>query len=207
AAAQRALPPGVVHRDVTPHNVLVSTEGEVKLADFGIARALDRETWTACGRVKGKVDFLSPEQLSGDQLDVRSDLFAVGVLLYELLCGVRPFRRASDTLTLEAIRLGQYLPLSAQARHLPSRLVMTVERFLQRDPSLRPRTADAAADLLAHSADEHQASVELRRLASGFWADRQPCAAPNRYQDGVTEGTGTRRQGRGALSSLEVTAR
>src|SRR5579883_553191 len=87
-AAERAMP-GLVHRDVTPHNVLVSAEGEIKLADFGIAVAQGRPDWTPAPFVKGKLGYMSPEQILGRELDPRSDLFSVGVLLYELLSGER----------------------------------------------------------------------------------------------------------------------
>ena len=92
AAVQRAVP-GLVHRDVTPHNVLVSREGEVKLTDFGIALALDRARWTRPSVVKGKFGYMAPEQIRGEPLDVRTDLFAVGVVLFELLARKRPWFR------------------------------------------------------------------------------------------------------------------
>ncbi len=90
AAVQRAVP-GLVHRDVTPHNVLVSREGEVKLTDFGIALALDRARWTRPSVVKGKFGYMAPEQIRGEPLDARTDLFAVGVVLFELLARRRPW--------------------------------------------------------------------------------------------------------------------
>jgi serine/threonine protein kinase len=130
-AAGRAIPGGLVHRDVTPHNVLVSSEGEVKLADFGVARAFDRERWTAPGLIKGKRAFVSPEQLRGEELDVRSDLFAVGVVLYELLAGRRPFSAAHG-----AQRGARgCAPLCASRR---PRLIADVERLWRTAPTSRP---------------------------------------------------------------------
>jgi len=161
AAAQRAVPEGVVHRDVTPHNVLVSREGEVKLADFGIARAFDREQWTRAGLVKGKTGFLSPEQLRGDNLDVRSDLFAVGVILYELLIGHRPvFERAAD---IEA-RVAEYCTLLAQRMPaMPTGLIDIVASLLAADREGRPPSADVAARQLSAFIDEQRAIDELRQ--------------------------------------------
>jgi eukaryotic-like serine/threonine-protein kinase len=161
AAAQRAVPEGIVHRDVTPHNVLVSREGEVKLADFGIARAFDREQWTRAGLVKGKTGFLSPEQLRGDVLDVRSDLFAVGVILYELLIGHRPvFERAAD---IEA-KVAEYCTLLAQRMPaMPTGLIDAVASLLSAERSDRPPTADIAARLLSGFIDEQRAIDELRQ--------------------------------------------
>ncbi|HWZ88404.1 MAG TPA: serine/threonine-protein kinase [Polyangiaceae bacterium] len=161
AAAQRAVPEGIVHRDVTPHNVLISREGEVKLADFGIARAFDREQWTRAGLVKGKTGFLSPEQLRGDVLDVRSDLFAVGVILYELLLGHRPvFERAAD---IEA-KVAQYCALLAERiPAMPTGLVDAVASLLAAERSDRPSSADVAARLLSGFTDEQRAIDELRQ--------------------------------------------
>ncbi|HEX3775906.1 MAG TPA: serine/threonine-protein kinase [Polyangiaceae bacterium] len=161
AAAQRAVPEGIVHRDVTPHNVLVSREGEVKLADFGIARAFDREPWTRAGLVKGKTGFLSPEQLRGDPLDVRSDLFAVGVILYELLVGHRPvFERAVD---LEA-QIAEYSALLVRrSPAIPLGLVDAVASLLAPERSDRPPSADVAARLLSGFFDEQRAIDELRQ--------------------------------------------
>jgi serine/threonine protein kinase len=160
AAAQRAVPGGLVHRDVTPHNVLVSTEGEIKLADFGIARAFDRERWTGPGLVKGKCAFVSPEQLGGLELDLRSDLFSVGVVLYELLSGRRPFGGPAGAGALQAIAAGDRRPLAAP--HAPPALVDAVERLLAHDRAGRPPSADVAARMLARHADEQRALDVLR---------------------------------------------
>ena len=161
AAAQRAVPPGIVHRDVTPHNVLVSREGEIKLADFGIARAFDREQWTRAGLIKGKTGFFSPEQLRGDDLDVRSDLFAVGVILYELLIGHRPvFEQAS----LVGARIAEYCAALARlAPGIPLGLCDTVACLLAAERSDRPASADVAARQLSAFTDEQRAIDELRQ--------------------------------------------
>lgn len=161
AAAQRAVPEGIVHRDVTPHNVLVSNEGEIKLADFGIARAFDREQWTRAGMVKGKTGFFSPEQLRGDALDVRSDLFAVGVILFELLLGYRPiFERTTDIgrrIAECAAALAQLSPV------IPLGLSDAIASFLAAERSDRPPSADVAARVLSSFTDEQRAIDELRQ--------------------------------------------
>jgi serine/threonine protein kinase len=160
AAAQRAVPGGLVHRDVTPHNVLVSWEGEIKLADFGIARAFDRERWTAPGLIKGKRAFVSPEALQGRDLDGRSDLFSVGVTLFELLSGRRPFGGPGGAGALEAIALGERRRLIAPGA--PAGLIDAVERLLAHDRSERPPSADVAARMLARHADEQRTIDVLR---------------------------------------------
>jgi eukaryotic-like serine/threonine-protein kinase len=171
-AAGRAVPGGVVHRDVTPHNVLVSIEGEIKLADFGIARAFDRERWTAPGMIKGKRAFVSPEQIHGRELDVRSDLFAVGVVLHELLVGRRPFGGLAGAGALRAIAQGERAPLVAP--DAPQALVAVVERLLAHDRADRPSSADLAAQALARHADEQFALQTLRGLVRSI---RSPAPA------------------------------
>ena len=98
----------VVHRDVSPHNVMISTDGTVKLLDFGIARA---ETEVMGGRLEGKIAYAAPEQLQGGLVDRRSDLWAVGVMMYELLCGFRPYEMASIDDILMVARQENFLRL------------------------------------------------------------------------------------------------
>ncbi len=161
AAAQIAVPPGVVHRDVSPKNVLVSRDGQVKLTDFGVARAFDRQSWTLKGRVKGKLAYLSPEQLVGGPLGVQSDLFAVGILLHELATGLHPFRRASRTATLRAIADGSgHLALSGDTP-----LGAVVLGLLSTNPSGRPPSARVAAEQLEELADVRSATRVLAHAA------------------------------------------
>ncbi len=170
AAAQRAVSGGIVHRDVTPHNVLVSREGEVKLADFGIARAFDRESWTRTGLIKGKTGFFSPEQLRGDVLDVRSDLFAVGVILYELLVGHRPlFEQPKD---LGACIAEYCVGLTRLGPAIPLGLIDAVASLLAVERSDRPASADIAARLLSSFTDEQRAIDELRQTLSDVASPR-----------------------------------
>jgi serine/threonine protein kinase len=173
AAAQRAVPGGLVHRDVTPHNVLVSLEGEIKLADFGIARAFDREQWTRAGLVKGKTGFFSPEQLRGDALDVRSDLFAVGIISFELLLGYRPIIEHGAEIELRLAecraalaRLGPAIPLG---------LSDAIACLLAAERSDRPASADAAARLLSGFTDEQRVIDELRQNVADV------CGSPASY--------------------------
>lgn len=170
-AAQRAVPGGIVHRDVTPHNVLVSYEGQIKLADFGIARASDRERWTCSGHVKGKSAYLSPEQIRDAKLDARSDLFSVGVVLYELIAGQRPFGDGSSIATLRAIENNERAPLVRAAPAVPEELAAVVEQLLEPERDRRPQSPDDAARLLSPLADEQLAIDELSR---SVWALRGP---------------------------------
>ncbi len=128
---ERGVPLKVVHRDVSPQNVLVSFEGNAKIVDFGIARAADQVSTTRSGAIKGKFAYMSPEQASGKALDHRSDQFAIGLVLYELLTGVRPFKRESDILTLKAA-VDCEIPPPSDVAEVPKALDAIVMRALAR---------------------------------------------------------------------------
>lgn len=127
-------PLNIVHRDVSPQNVLVSFEGEVKLTDFGIAKAaLAMEERTDAGVVKGKYAYMSPEQARGDDVDARSDLFALGTVLYELLSGGNPFDVPESAYeTLRNVRDGELLSLAERMPELPAELSAIVDRAMSR---------------------------------------------------------------------------
>lgn len=145
----RQVPLNIIHRDVSPPNILLSTQGEVKLTDFGIARASLKAMETASGVIKGRYDYMSPEQASGSrELDHRSDLFSVGVVLYEMLTGVHPFRTESELTTAERIRIGSYRPASEVNPGVPFPLETIVDRALRADPNERYPTATAFKDAL-----------------------------------------------------------
>ncbi len=150
-------PLGIVHRDVSPSNVLLSFEGEVKLCDFGIARALYRATegeeadraLSERMRVAGKASYMSPEQARGEPLDARSDVYGVGVLLWEL-CAGRRMRRGTSEEVLEAVRCGEVPPLPDRGLPGFGDLARIVERALAVHP--RERWASAAEMLDAMEA-------------------------------------------------------
>ncbi len=133
-------PLNVVHRDVSPENILVSFEGAVKVIDFGIASALGRLTETVPGGLKGKIEYMSPEQASGGAVDGRSDVFALGAVLWEALSGRRLFRREAELETMRAI-VDEPVPRLPRAAGVSPRLERIVMRALQKDPE--DRFADA----------------------------------------------------------------
>jgi serine/threonine protein kinase len=142
----RPVPLHIVHRDISPANVLVSFQGEVKLTDFGIAKASVKALETMSGVVKGRFDYMSPEQAQGRDVDQRSDIYSAGVVLYEVLTGRHPFRRPSELATIEAIRKGTYEPPSYVNPDVPYALDLVVEQALQIDPAERFATAGAFKD-------------------------------------------------------------
>lgn len=142
-------PLGLVHRDISPSNILVSYDGAVKLVDFGIARAETRTSQkTRTGTLKGKVPYMSPEQCRGGVLDRRCDIFSLGTVLYELSTGGRPFDGHSEYDTLEMIAMGRLEPPSARIASYPTGLEAIVLRMLAHDPAKRYQNAnDVLADL------------------------------------------------------------
>jgi tRNA A-37 threonylcarbamoyl transferase component Bud32 len=166
---------GLVHRDVSPHNMLVSFEGEVKLADFGIARAMSRTGLTAPGTVKGKVAYMAPEQARGEPVDARADVFALGVVLWELCTGRRLFARDSDAAALAAVLHGEPpSPPSAWNEAVPGELDAAILGALARDPASRTGSAQELASTLggillrlARSPDDW----DLRDLMHRLWPD------------------------------------
>jgi serine/threonine protein kinase len=151
----------VVHRDVSPSNVLVSTEGEIKLADFGIARPLDQPSHTSTGIVRGKVPYMAPEYARTARLDPRADLFSLGVLLYECACGERPFQGVTDIETLELAARGEHVPLHARVPTLPAQLAEIIEQLIEAEPELRFGSASAALEALLSLPSDPRARREL----------------------------------------------
>ncbi len=144
----RPVPLNIVHRDISPSNVLVSFQGEVKLTDFGIAKANVKALETVSGVIKGRFDYMSPEQAAGGDLDHRVDLFAAGVVLYEMLVGAHPFRQRSEVATLQAIKAGRYQAPSFANPDVPYSLEVILDQALARDPEKRFQSATAFKDSL-----------------------------------------------------------
>ncbi|MBU6162767.1 MAG: serine/threonine protein kinase, partial [Myxococcales bacterium] len=128
---------GLVHRDISPQNIRVSTSGQVKVMDFGIAKARSSSNKTQTGAVKGKLSYMSPEQIMAQDLDGRSDIFALGIVLYELLTGQRPFGHESELLAISAIMNQQPRSVSDLSPGTPAELEQIVLRCLAKDRNQR----------------------------------------------------------------------
>lgn len=133
---------GLIHRDVSPSNVLISYDGEVKLADFGISRPIDGPQHTRTGIIKGKVPYMAPSYARTARPNVQCDLFATGVVLFEALSGQRPYQGATDLLTLELAAKGEHAPLASLAPDAPKQLVGLVERLIDPDPNFGVQSAN-----------------------------------------------------------------
>lgn len=156
---------GIIHRDVKPGNIMVSPDGTVRLLDFGLAIPIDGSL-TNSGATRGTVAYMSPQQARGEAIDARSDLWSLGVVLYEMIAGRRPFHRGSPAPILDQIFRLDPEPLSTQREDVPIELVKTVERLLQRDPVERFENAGQLLDNLQNvrspTADRSRASRSLK---------------------------------------------
>lgn len=133
----------VVHRDVSPHNILVSLEGTVKVTDFGVAKALGQSHQaTMAGQVKGKVAYMAPEQIGGNNFDRRADVFGMGVVLYEAVTGQQPFRGGNDPQVMQAVLRGTYEHPSTLVKGFPAELAAIIDRALAPEPRMRFATAE-----------------------------------------------------------------
>lgn len=172
----KPVPLNIVHRDISPANVLVSFQGEVKLTDFGIAKASVKALETMSGVIKGRFDYMSPEQAAGGEVDQRSDLFSAGVVFYELLTGSHPFRQPNEAATIEAIRRGGVAPPSSANPDVPPIVDEVVGRALQVDPS--ERFADAtqfkeALDRFFHDAGFIFSASTLATFIRGLFPEHE----------------------------------
>jgi serine/threonine protein kinase len=156
AAHSRKSPDGaaspILHRDVTPPNILLDVGGIVKLADFGLARAMDRGQMTRPNIIKGKLSYLAPELIMGEAPSPATDLFSVGIVLWEALTGERLFNAGTDVDVIAQIREAKVPMLSMKRRNLPMALASAVHRVLEKDPARRFRSAremlEALTDVL-----------------------------------------------------------
>jgi len=172
---EKGKPLHVVHRDANPANVVLTYEGEVKLIDFGLAKAARRFARTEDGVVKGKVPYLAPEQILEEEADHRSDIFTLGASLWEMITGQRLFKRDTDVDTIRAIRDGHIPKLSEAAPWCGPELVSIVMRCLEMDRSKRWQNAgelEVALDTLFGRDDAREAAVVANMLERLFPGER-----------------------------------
>lgn len=157
---------GIVHGDMSPSNVIISKEGEVKLIDFGIARGV--LATNSEGAVQGKFAYMSPEQARGEVLDLRSDLFSTGVVLYEMLSGERPFEHNAQLSCASAAVFGDYPPLSHIHPEVDAPFDALIAKALATPKSARYENAEDFLDALVHYAQSHALSCGQREIVTYF---------------------------------------
>jgi serine/threonine-protein kinase len=200
----RGNPLNIVHRDVSPSNILVTYDGGVKVVDFGIAKAESQSTKTEAGRLKGKYSYMSPEQIRSEPLDGRSDVFALGIVLHEILVGRRLFKRENELAIMQDILDGEVRRPSALRADIPAALDEIVLKALQKDR--RKRFANAqemqvALEKFLSGASEPPTSLHVSNFVMRLFADEHaayqrllqelPTAAPEELADLLADSPGT----------------
>jgi serine/threonine protein kinase len=193
----------IIHRDVSPQNLLVSFEGAVKVADFGIAKASDRVSHTRTGVVKGKYSYMSPEQAAGKAIDQKTDQFALGVVLYELLTRKRLFKRPTEVETITAVAECKVLPPSQVDPRVPDELDRIVLTALARRPEdrypdlaamrqaledwfLAERQPGSTAHLQAYLSSLYADRLERERASGGLLLDAEPSSSASARRRGAS---------------------
>ena len=139
---------GLIHRDVSPPNVLIGVHGEIKLTDFGVAKRLNKKSKTRPGVLRGKYAYMSPEQIKQSPIDHRSDIFSAGIVLYEALTGVNPFEEKTDFKTMESVERAEVEPATLLRPDTPTELNRILLTCLEANPDLRYQSAsDLRRDL------------------------------------------------------------
>lgn len=189
----------LVHRDVTPHNILLALDGVARLADFGVAKAASRLGSTSTGLVKGKAAYMSPEQAQGAPIDRRADVWAAGVVAWELIAGQRLYEAPNDAAVLFKVVRDRPMRLSHLRADIPSAIDDAVAKALEPDLEQRFETAEAFADALAAAADEYGLRVAHRDVGRFL----EPILAPllEKRRARVKEVAGLRKPGDSAIPS------
>jgi serine/threonine-protein kinase len=175
ATDDRGAPLGIVHRDVSPQNVLVGVDGAARVLDFGVAKAVGRLQTTRDGRLKGKLAYMAPEQLSDGRITPRTDLYAAAIVMWEVVTGKRLFKADTDAAVLNQVLTGEVNPPSREVGGLPRAVDAIVMRGLQRDPENRFASAREMADAIAAGleiAPSPQVGDWLKAAAAGPLQER-----------------------------------
>lgn len=180
-------PMGLVHRDVSPDNILIARNGSVRVVDFGIAKAANQTNLTKTGTVKGKFSYMPPEQLTGQSLDRRADVFALGIVLYELITGRKPFDTSNEAFIVRAIMYENFAPAAQFRPDVPETLQRILDKALaksrdERYPDCRALQSDLERFILQQGepVSQYQLSQLVQSLAPAavFVPAPQPSAPP-----------------------------
>jgi len=177
------VPLNIVHRDISPPNILISNQGEVKITDFGMAKASVKALETVAGVVKGRFDYLSPEQSEAHPVSQQSDIYSLGILLYEMLVGDHPFRKDTDLATLEAIKAGDFEPASFVNMDIPPQLDDVIAKALEAEPAKRfasPTAFKEELDRFFHESEFIFTQSTLAAFLKGLFPEKKAGAARQR---------------------------
>jgi TonB family protein len=180
----------LVHRDVSPQNVLISHDGDIKLCDFGIAKAASKASHTQAGALKGKLQYMSPEQAWGTNIDRRSDIFALGAVLFEMLTGRKLFTGDSEISILEQVRSAKITDASSLNEEVTPEIDRILQRALQKDPANRYQTAaDMARDIDAvlYSFRPTPTSADLAIFMHRIWTPEPARPALHGHEEAPTD--------------------
>jgi tetratricopeptide (TPR) repeat protein/predicted Ser/Thr protein kinase len=162
---------GIIHRDLKPGNIMRASDGRVLVMDFGLARSLQGDGMTRTGAMLGTMEYMSPEQAQAKDVDARSDIFTVGLILYELLTGIMPYQAESAIASLLKRTQQRAIPASDIDKNVPGALSNIVSKCLERDPALRYQSSDdLLADLQAWQGKKGASKVSVSSV--GLWMNR-----------------------------------
>lgn len=166
---ENGQPMNIVHRDISPHNVMVTRDGCAKVLDFGIAQAEERLSKTRTGVIKGKVAYMAPEQAMSTDIDARTDIFATGVVLWEMLAMERLFRGANDTETLRQLMAGNVPPVAEKNPEVPEDVAELVHHMLATHPNARPGSMSEVENRLNRALAINYEPDEVSASALAEW--------------------------------------
>lgn len=187
---ERAHEAGIIHRDIKPSNVIITTRGEVKIIDFGLAKLAGQMHFTKTGNLSGTVAYMSPEQVQGQAIDHRTDIWSLGVVLYEMLTGTLPFQGEGDHALIFSIVNEDPRVVTALQHETPGLLAQLVHKAMQKNPADRHQTMAEVIRDLSHFLDKTSASSIEKSIPAIVvlpFADLSPQKDQEYFCDGITE--------------------